>query len=208
MTRPDHLDPLWVTRRGLLLATLAGTAGLLAACTSNDDLASQAGDSDQGYISGSGAVTEFAADQRPEKVTFSGQTDHDTTVSDADYTGSVTVVNFWYAACPPCRAEAADLKSLYDEFSSEGVRFLGVNVRDGKDTALAFARNYGIEYPSVLDAEATGGTVQGAFSAAKVPPKAVPTTIVIGRDGRVTSTILGQLDLSTLRTLIKTAVAE
>ena len=42
----------------------------------------------------------------------------------------VTVVNFWYAACPPCRVEAPVLVDLHEEYSSD-VSFVGVNVRDG-----------------------------------------------------------------------------
>lgn len=205
----SHKPSAAISRRGFTLGVLAASAVVLAACTS-DPLAESAdsGDASKGYISGSGAVTEFSGNQRPEPVKFSGVTDHDTTVTDADFLGAVTVVNFWYAACPPCRAEAADLTALYDEFAPQGVKFLGVNVRDGRETALAFARSYSVEYPSVLDANTTGGTVQAAFAAARVPPKAVPTTIVIGRDGRVTATILGQLDRGTVRALIKTAVDE
>lgn len=197
-------------RRLVAAALAAGLTLSLSACSNADPLAEQQyGDSaDKGYISGTGAVKEFAADQRPSPVTFSGTTEDGRQVTQDDLSGKVSVVNFWYAACPPCRAEAGDLKTLHSEFESQGVEFLGVNVRDGGETAQAFERNYGIDYPSVLDAEAAGGTVQAAFAAAGVPPKAVPTTVVIGRDGRVTATILGQLDAGTLRALIKTAVAE
>jgi hypothetical protein len=41
-----------------------------------------------------------------------------------------------------------------------------------------------------------------------VTPQAVPTTIVIGKDGKVTARILGRIDKSILSTLIKTAIAE
>lgn len=192
------------------LALASASAVGLAACSGGDDLAGQqTGDTtDQGYVSGNGAVREYAADERPDPVSFTGRTDAGTTVSDADYLGSVTVVNFWYAACPPCRAEADDLKAISDEFAANDVRFLGVNVRDGAETAQAFERTHGIAYPSVLDADAGGDSVQTAFSAAGVPPKSVPTTVVLGRDGRATATILGQLDASTLRSLIRTALDE
>jgi hypothetical protein len=39
-----------------------------------------------------------------------------------------------------------------------------------------------------------------------VSPQAVPTTIVIDRDGKVASRILGRIEASILRTLIQTVV--
>jgi len=50
--------------------------------------------------------------------------------------GVVTVMNWWYAACAPCRDEAPDLVQLSEEFADEGVQFIGVNVRDTASTPL------------------------------------------------------------------------
>ena len=112
------------------------------------------------------------------------------------------VMNWWYAACAPCRAEAADLANLSVEFKGD-VEFIGVNVRDSAETALAFDRRFGIEYPSLMDSQS--GQVSLAFTGV-VSPQAVPTTIVIDRDGRVASRILGRIEPSILRTLIQTVV--
>ena len=83
------------------------------------------------------------------------------------------------------------------------VEFIGVNVRDSAETALAFDRRFGIEYPSLMDSQS--GQVSLAFTGV-VSPQAVPTTIVIDRDGRVASRILGRIESSILRTLIQTVV--
>ena len=85
----------------------------------------------------------------------------------------------------------------------DSVQFVGVNVRDTTETALAFDRNFGIEYPSLIDAQS--GQVSLAFTGV-VSPQAVPTTIVIDRDGKVASRILGRIEASILRTLIQTVV--
>ena len=68
-----------------------------------------------------------------------------------------------------------------------GLAFVGVNVRDTAATAEAFERNFGITYPSLED---RGGQVLLAMTD-YVPPQAVPTTIVLDRQGRVSSRILG-----------------
>jgi thiol-disulfide isomerase/thioredoxin len=112
-------------------------------------------------------------------------------------------MNFWYAGCAPCRAEAPDLVALQAEHKT--VQFVGVNVRDSAATALAFDKNFGITWPSIIDSQ--NGTVMLAFTGI-VTPQAVPTTIVIGKDGKVSARILGRIDKSILSTLIKTAIAE
>jgi thiol-disulfide isomerase/thioredoxin len=117
----------------------------------------------------------------------------------------VTVLNFWYAGCAPCRAEAPDLAALHEAFSKKGVNFVGVNVRDTAETALAFDRKFGIQFPSVMDAQS--GSVSLAFTGV-VSPSAVPTTLVIDRDGKVASRVLGRIEPSILSTLIETVLEE
>jgi thiol-disulfide isomerase/thioredoxin len=185
---------------------IVGSLALSLAGCSSDPLADQfrSGDS-KNYIAGDGTVTEFAVDQRPSFLPFTGETESGMQLSSEAFTGHVVVMNWWYSACAPCRAEAPDLQALYEEFSDQGVEFVGVNVRDTAATALAFDRNFGIGFPSVIDAQS--GSVSLAFQGV-VSPQAVPTTIVIDKNGKVASRILGRIEASILRTLIKTVVAE
>jgi len=127
-------------------------------------------------------------------------------VTSADYLGEVTVVNFWYASCAPCRAEADDLQKLSAQFDGAGARFHGVNVRDQAPNALAFSKTYSITYPSVLDVD--DGAMQLAFSGS-IPPNAVPTTLVLDSAGRVAARVLGAIpEASILKTLITDTIAE
>lgn len=188
-----------------LLAVVAMSM-LLTGCAS-DPLADQYREgSSKGYIAGDGSVTEIPEAQRGEPVSFTGTTENDEIVSSADYAGEVLVVNFWYASCAPCRAEAPDLQALNERFDGQGARFLGVNVRDQAPSARAFADTYGITYPSVIDA-ADGG-LQLAFSD-RIPPNAVPTTLVLDASGRVAARILGQVrEASILETLVQDTITE
>lgn len=177
---------------------------LLSACAS-DSLADQyrAG-SNKNYIAGDGSVTEIAPGNRLAPVDFTGTLESGATTTPADYRGRVLVLNFWYAGCAPCRAEAPDLQALWIKYQNQGVSFLGVNIRDQLSTARGFARTYGITYPSVIDADT--GFMQLAFSGT-VAPNAVPTTIVLDKRGRVSARILGRIpDASVLDALIKTAL--
>lgn len=177
---------------------------LLAGCTA-DPLAEQyAEGSGQGYISGDGAIVEIAPGDRDAPIEFSGTDENGDAITSDDLLGSVYVVNFWYASCPPCRAEAPDLKALSEEYTD--VPFIGVNTYDSAQTALSFAAEFGIEYPSIMDAATA--QVQLAF-AGSVPPNAVPTTLVVDREGRVAGRISGLIrEASILATMIDTVVAE
>ena len=163
----------------------------LAACA-QDPLAEQyrAGDN-KGFIAADGLqIVEIPADERGEPVVFEGTTESGDAVSSADYAGDVLVVNFWYAACGPCRAEAPDLEKAYSAFEGENVSFLGINTADSAEAAAAFAETYGVTYPSVMAAQ--DGAVKLAF-AERTPINATPTTLVLDAEGRVAARIIGQL---------------
>ena len=195
--------PRLVTR----FATIAGVALLaLTGCT-NDPLAEQYREgSGKGYIAGDGSWTEVPAAERDDPIAFAGVDQNGDEVTSDDFAGEVLVVNFWYAACAPCRAEAPDLVELSAQYEGKGASFLGVNVRDQADTAIAFDETYGIEYPSIIDTN--DGAVKLAFSGS-VPPNAVPTTLVLDAEGRIAARIVGQLrDASILDTLIRDTIAE
>ncbi|MBL3687949.1 TlpA family protein disulfide reductase [Leucobacter zeae] len=163
--------------------------------------------SDKGYIEGDGTSISIPPGDRTEPVEYSGETETGEQFGSADTSGSVTVVNFWYAGCAPCRAEAPDLVAAYDEFSSQGVQFVGVNTRDQVAQAQQFSEEFGVEYPSIMDV-AGGREVQRAF-AGQVPLNAVPTTLVLDAEGRVAHRVIGQLAAeSQLRTLIRETLDE
>jgi thiol-disulfide isomerase/thioredoxin len=196
-----------VRARKTAIALAAVAALALTGCTANDSLAEQyRSGTGQGYISGDGTYTVIAVEDRAEPIAFEGEVESGETVSSDDYRGEVLVVNFWYAACPPCRAEAEDLEAIAQQFAPDGVEFLGVNIYDQAPTALAFADEFGVTYPSILDAN--DGSTRLAF-AGQVAPNAVPTTLVLDREGRVAARISGLLtEPSTLRAMITDTLAE
>jgi thiol-disulfide isomerase/thioredoxin len=160
----------------------------------------------QNYISGDGALTVVAPESRDEGIAFQGPLDVGGTFSSDDYEGQIMVVNFWYAGCPPCRLEAPDLEALRQEFLDEAVVFIGVNILDQAPTALAFADEFGVTYPSIMDTN--DGSVRLAFSG-QVAPNAVPTTVVLDQQGRVAARISGLLtEPDVLAALIRDVQAE
>lgn len=190
----------------LIAVIVTSLALITVSCsTPSESLAQQyQNGSEEGYISGDGSTVEISASDRDDAVSYEATLDTGETVSSRDFDGSVYVVNFWYASCPPCRLEAPDLADLSIEYPD--VPFLGVNVADTAETSRTFAVEFGIDYPSVVDAKTAG--VQLAF-AGSVPPNAVPTTLVVDREGRVAARISGLVrDPSILAAMMDSVIAE
>lgn len=133
--------------------------------------------------------------------TISGKTVDGQALDLADLRGHVLVLNVWGSWCAPCRAEAPDLAKISAETATRGVRFVGIDVRDNPAAARAFASNYGITYPSFDD---QNGLVLAQFTGI-IPVSAVPSTLVVDRDGVIRARVVGQVDGGTLRGLIDDA---
>lgn len=204
----DSRQPRLLRRRSftIVVASMAASVALVG-CAANDSLSQQYRDGNEtGFIAGDFQVVEIPEDGRGDPVTFDGVTETEEKVSSDDYRGDVLVVNFWYAACGPCIAEAPYLEQVWQDYRSEGVAFLGVNTYDQAATALSFAKDNGVTYPSVIDVN--DGKVKLAF-AQVTPIQATPTTLVLDRSGRVAARVIGQLDsASILSTLVEDVLAE
>lgn len=179
-------------RLAVLLALVVAVVLWLTACAPPDAATSP------GYVSGDGAVTEWAVGSRPGPLQLSGVDLNGNAVNLADFRGQVVVVTTWYAGCPPCRAEAPDLVALD---ALDGVSVLGVNTRDDVDTAKAFERTFSVTYPSLNGADGTAiAALQGL-----VAVRAVPTALIIDPDGYVAARSVGRIEPSTLRSLVDAA---
>lgn len=194
-------------RFGVVAASVL-TVLALVGCATNDDLAAQYQDGvETGFVSGDGSVVSIPPAERGEAVQYSGMATDGEAREWGEYLGDVVVINFWYAGCPPCRAEAPDLVEVANAYANQGVRFLGVNTRDDLAQALMFEEEFSIPFPSILDKE-NDAAVQRAFAGA-VPLNAVPTTLVLDREGRVAHRVLGQIaSASMLETMVKETLAE
>ena len=191
-------------RRGRTVASVVGAAlatSLLVGCAQESGAGDVVG---QGFVSGDGSVQKWAPDDRKDPVAISGTDFEGNEVDVADWAGDVVVVNTWYAGCAPCRAEAPDLVELATTREADGVRVLGINTEDDAGTAQAFQRTYDVPYPSVEDR--TGEVV--ASLSGVVPLQAVPSTVVLDRDGRVAARVVGLAEGSTLDALVKDVLAE
>ena len=205
-TRSGRPSRTRLPRRAVGAALAAVFAIGLSACAPDPVSESFLSGDNTGYVAADGAIVEIPEAERGEPVDFAGVTEAGDELGSTNVEGKVTVVNFWYAGCAPCRVEAADLESVWKDLGGDDVAFVGVNTRDQADTAIAFADEYGITYPSLIDVDTAQAKL--AFAEA-VPIAATPTTLVLDKQGRVAARIIGPIDgTSILSTLVKDALAE
>jgi thiol-disulfide isomerase/thioredoxin len=187
----------------LALAGAVGATLALGACDSGAIGQSGPGSNGASFVSGSAGTTVYGATSGPAAPRVTGTLLSGSKFTLAQYHGHVVVLNFWGSWCTPCRAEAPSLSQLDRYFAPRGVRFLGVDIRDSPATAAAFQRDFKISYPSLND---PGDEIALAFRDT-VPPAGIPTTLVIGPDGRIAARVIGEVSYPGLRGLISHAMA-
>ena len=188
-------------RVAALLTALATGLSLLAlsGCTS-----SSVGSQAQGYIDGPGTVTRLAPGDRKAPQEVTGTTLKGDKLQLSALRGHVVVVNVWASWCPPCRAEADELDQVAKASAAKGVHFVGIDTQDDKAAATAFVDGHGIDYPSIFDDD--GRALLALRSS--LPPTAIPSTLILDKQGRVAVRILGGTTASRLQPLVDSVVAD
>jgi len=157
-----------------------------------------------GFVEGGGVVSVIDPDDREPAPTFTGPTlDGDTWDLQAQ-AGNVVVLNVWGSWCAPCRAEAPEFAAVAEETAADGVVFVGVNTRDTPTAAQAFEDEFGIGYPSVVDPD---GRLLLAFRDT-LPPAAIPSTLVVDREGRMAARVVGPITQASLSALVSDVAEE
>jgi len=181
-------------------------AGLLAGCGSSGV---GRADGELSYVAGDGSTILLPASERkpaPAVVapTLVGGAFTGPAFDLAAQRGKVVVLNVWASWCAPCRAEAPALVRSSDDLAGQGVVFAGLNTRDNPVAAQGFVDRFSVTYPSLDD---TAGQLQAAFRDT-LPMTAIPTTVVIDKQGRVAARALGELDESRIKGLVEPLLRE
>jgi cytochrome c biogenesis protein CcmG, thiol:disulfide interchange protein DsbE len=104
----------------------------------------------------------------------------------ADFKGKPIVVNFWASWCDPCKDEAPALVRAQKKLEAAGGTIVGVTVDDSTPDSVKFAKEHGLDFPSLRDVDGELGERYGRTG--------VPETFVIDREGRVVALSRGMID--------------
>ncbi|MFI1396353.1 TlpA family protein disulfide reductase [Streptomyces sp. NPDC020681] len=194
------------SRAALLTTAVAVGALTLSACTGGDT-GKSGGGGNTNFVTDAGGISTAAKGQRTTPNKLAGETLDGKQLDIADLKGKVVVLNVWGSWCPPCRAEAKHFAKVAKATKSQGVEFVGINTRDpNKTPALAFEQDYGVEYPSLYDP--AGKLIVNGFPKGSLNPQAIPSTIVLDREGKIAARSLKALDETELRKIVEPLIAE
>ncbi len=191
-------------RAGRVVVVLTVAAMTVAGCSDGQVGRSESAGQTR-YVEGTGVVTIVPPADRQQAPAFSGPLlDGSGEFDLAHAKGDVVVLNVWASWCPPCRSEAPALQAVSAEMIDQDVQFVGINVRDNETDARAFEQEFGLTYPSVVD---TDSALLLAFRDT-LPPSAIPSTLVIDREGRVAARVLDEVTQGSLRDLVADIATE
>nr|WP_233624362.1 TlpA disulfide reductase family protein [Actinoplanes sp. ATCC 53533] len=149
-----------------------------------------------------GATVIYPVGDRVAAPRLRGELLDGTAFDPATVDGMVLVVNFWASWCAPCRAEAGELNAAFDATRDNDARFLGVNIRDGRDQARSFVEGRE-RYPSLFDPQ---GRVALGFT--DVSPSTIPATVIVDRNGKVAVVLRKAVTQPELEPLVLQVAAE
>jgi len=108
----------------------------------------------------------------------------------SEWDGRLVVLNFWASWCGPCREEMPILDRLHARHATRGLVVVGVASEEAPP-ALAFLAANPVAYPILVNPPDAGIDVALRFGNTR---SVLPYTVLIGRDGRVLATRVGNFD--------------
>lgn len=113
-----------------------------------------------------------------------------------DMKGHVLVINYWATWCPSCRSELPGLIELHEKYKGRRFAVIGVSVdKAGESVVKDFIKGYGISYPVIMNTKQLQKKYEEAIDR---PIRAIPTSLVVDRSGRIASVHVGFIAMDVL----------
>lgn len=174
-----------------LALALSGAVVALSACGRDQPASSLVG------------VETFAPSDREPMPALAGPTLDGAALDLGGFRGRIVVLNAWASWCTPCRTEIPAFVSLANTADPADVAVVGLDVQDEDAAARDFVDDFGMPYPSIVDSDGSLlTTIPG------VPPSALPSTVIVDRDGRIAARVIGEADPAQLDAIVDGLVAE
>ncbi|MFE5907736.1 TlpA family protein disulfide reductase [Streptomyces wedmorensis] len=195
------------TRRTLVAVGMLSAAALTLSACGGDSNGKSGGGGNTNFVTNTGGISTVAKGERAATGKLAGETLDGKQLDVAGLKGKVVVLNVWGSWCGPCRAEAPHFAKVAADLEGQGVEFVGLNTRDpNKQPALAFEEDYGVPYPSLYDPQ--GKLILFGFPKGTLNPQAIPSTVVLDKEGRIAARSLMALDEKKLRSMIEPLLKE
>ena len=107
------------------------------------------------------------------------------TVSSEDFSGQVVLLNFWATWCHQCEKERSALQAISDAFRDRGLAVVAVSANPkGKERVPPYVEKHNLTFLHLLD--------EKRVLLRRLNVHALPTSFVVGRDGRLLSKGIGE----------------
>jgi len=177
-----------------VLGTALSVTVALAACSGGKNAVDQNSGNQFRYVQGTSKGTVIHAAERKAAGTYSLAADR----------GKVVVLNFLASWCGPCQDETPQFDALYRQRKASGVQFVGLDVKDpSRSASQAWIKDKDITFPVVYDEAA-----RSALQLGDVPLAALPSTVVIDKQGRVAAVYISVLLPKDLEPVLDTLTKE
>ena len=104
----------------------------------------------------------------------------------SDFTGNITLLNFWATWCPPCRAEMPSIERLYKKMSGTNFRIVAVKAGEHRTQVSSFIEKNKYTFPIYLD---ESNAVSSIFAA-----RGLPSTYLVNKEGKVIAARIGAME--------------
>ena len=104
----------------------------------------------------------------------------------SDFKDQVVFLNFWATWCPPCKEEMPSMERLYRRFRERGFTMVAISIDANTPAVPPFVKRFGLTFPIGLDPKMEVATRYGL--------RALPTTVLIDRGGRMVALAFGPRD--------------
>jgi cytochrome c biogenesis protein CcmG, thiol:disulfide interchange protein DsbE len=111
-------------------------------------------------------------------------------IDTASYDGRVVLINFWAAWCTPCAEEIPHIVALQEKYGSQGFQTIGISMDDKEAALREFYQKYKMNYPVIIGNQNVAQEYGGILG--------LPTSFLVGRDGRIRFKTSGLADFPKL----------